>query len=129
METGSTTDKPSVLIVDDEKHTREGLRRALETDYAITIAEDGATAMRLLESESHDIVLTDLRMPDFDGLQLVQRAQSVARPPVCIVMTAYGTVENAVEAMRRGAHDYLTKPIDLDRLELVLARALKSRRL
>jgi DNA-binding NtrC family response regulator len=68
-------------------------------------------------------------MPDFDGLQLVHRAQSVSRPPVCIVMTAYGSVENAVEAMRRGAHDYLTKPIDLDRLELVLARALKSRQL
>ncbi len=129
METENPSGKPSVLIVDDEKHTREGLRRALEADYAITIAEDGATAMRLLESETFDIVLTDLRMPDFDGLQLVQRAQSVARPPVCIVMTAYGTVENAVEAMRRGAHDYLTKPIDLDRLELVLARALKSRRL
>ena len=129
METEHTSDQPSVLIVDDEKHTREGLRRALEGDYAITIAEDGTSAMRLLESESYDIVLTDLRMPDFDGLQLVQRAQSVARPPVCIVMTAYGTVENAVEAMRRGAHDYLTKPIDLDRLELVLARALKSRRL
>jgi two-component system, NtrC family, response regulator AtoC len=129
METENASGKPSVLIVDDEKHTREGLRRALERDYAITIAEDGVTAMRLLESETFDLVLTDLRMPDFDGLQLVQRAQSVARPPVCIVMTAYGTVENAVEAMRRGAHDYLTKPIDLDRLELVLARALKSRRL
>jgi DNA-binding NtrC family response regulator len=129
METDTSSTKPTVLVVDDEKHTREGLRRALEQDYAITIAEDGATALRLLESETFDIVLTDLRMPDFDGLQLVQRAQSVARPPVCIVMTAYGTVENAVEAMRRGAHDYLTKPIDLDRLELVLARAFKSRRL
>lgn len=129
METENSSAKPSVLIVDDEKHTREGLRRALELDYAITVAEDGTTAMRLLESETFDIVLTDLRMPDFDGLQLVQRAQSVAHPPICIVMTAYGTVENAVEAMRRGAHDYLTKPIDLDRLELVLARALKSRRL
>ncbi|MBI5686111.1 MAG: sigma-54-dependent Fis family transcriptional regulator [Verrucomicrobia bacterium] len=129
METVNALGKPTVLVVDDEKHTREGLRRALEQDYAITIAEDGATALRLLESETFDIVLTDLRMPDFDGLQLVQRAQSVARPPVCIVMTAYGTVENAVEAMRRGAHDYLTKPMDLDRLELVLARALKSRRL
>lgn len=129
METENSSAKPSVLVVDDEKHTREGLRRALELDYAITVAEDGATAMRLLESETFDIVLTDLRMPDLDGLQLVQRAQSVAHPPICIVMTAYGTVENAVEAMRRGAHDYLTKPIDLDRLELVLARALKSRRL
>jgi DNA-binding NtrC family response regulator len=129
MEIENPTGKPSVLVVDDEKHTREGLRRALEKDYATTIAEDGAAAMRLIESETFDIVLTDLRMPDFDGLQLVHRAQSVSRPPVCIVMTAYGSVENAVEAMRRGAHDYLTKPIDLDRLELVLARALKSRQL
>ena len=129
METVDSSEKPNVLIVDDEKHTREGLRRALEEDYIITIAEDGTSAMRLLEGENFDVVLTDLRMPGFDGLQLVQRAQSLARPPVCVVMTAYGTVENAVEAMRRGAHDYLTKPMDLDRLELVLARALKSRRL
>ncbi|MCX7825499.1 MAG: sigma-54 dependent transcriptional regulator [Verrucomicrobiae bacterium] len=119
--------KPLVLIADDEKHTREGLRRALEKDYAVTLAEDGAKAMQLLESECFDLLLADLRMPGADGLQLVQRAQSLARPPVSIVMTAYGTVENAVEAMRRGAYDYLTKPIDLDRLELVLRRALKSR--
>jgi DNA-binding NtrC family response regulator len=129
METENSSEKPSVLIVDDEKHTRDGLRRALENDYAIFIAEDGATAMRLIEGETFDIVLTDLRMPDFDGLQLVQRAQSVSRPPVCIMMTAYGSVENAVEAMRRGAYDYLTKPIDLEHLELVLKRALDNRKL
>ncbi|MBM3887756.1 MAG: sigma-54-dependent Fis family transcriptional regulator [Verrucomicrobia bacterium] len=123
----NTDTTPAVLIADDEKHTREGLRRALEKDYTVTLAEDGTTAMRLLESEGYDLMLADLRMPGADGLQLVQRAQSLARPPVCIVMTAYGTVENAVEAMRRGAYDYLTKPIDLDRLELLLRRALKSR--
>ncbi|MBI5397287.1 MAG: sigma-54-dependent Fis family transcriptional regulator [Verrucomicrobia bacterium] len=120
---------PPVLVVDDERHTREGLSRALDGDYAVTLAEDGATAMRLLETESFDVVLADLRMPGMDGLQLIQRAQALPRPPLCIMMTAYGTVENAVEAMRRGAYDYLTKPVDLERLELVLARALKSRRL
>ncbi len=128
-ETDAKPTKPAVLVVDDERHTREGLRRALEGDYAVTPAEDGTTAMRLLETETFDIVLADLRMPGMDGLQLIQRAQALPRPPLCIMVTAYGTVENAVEAMRRGAYDYLTKPVDLDRLELVLARALKSRRL
>jgi DNA-binding NtrC family response regulator len=120
---------PTVLIVDDEKHTREGLRRALDRNYNVTLAEDGAAALRLLESESFDVVLADQRMPGLDGLELVRRAQNLSKPPVCMIMTAYGTVENAVEAMRRGAYDYLTKPMDLDRLELVLERALKSRRL
>jgi DNA-binding NtrC family response regulator len=101
----------------------------LEKDYNVALAEDGPTAKQRLESEDFDLLLADLRMPGADGLQLVQRAQSLARPPVCIIMTAYGTVENAVEAMRRGAYDYLTKPIDLDRLELVLRRALKNRQL
>ena len=117
----------SILIVDDEKHSREGLRKALESQYDVSIAEDAAAAYRLLESQRFDVLITDLRMPGDDGMKIIQRALSLANPPVCLMMTAYGSVETAVEAMRNGAYDYLTKPIDLDRLDILIKRALRSR--
>jgi DNA-binding NtrC family response regulator len=121
-------EKPSILIVDDEKNTREGLERALRREYRVATAESGDTALELMAEDPPDILLTDLRMPGMDGLTLVQRA--LARHPnlVCLLLTAYGSVETAVEAMKRGAHDYLTKPVNLDELELVLKRALRSQK-
>ncbi len=120
--------KPSILIVDDEKNTRDGLERALRREYRVRTAESGDSALELMAKDPPDILLTDLRMPGIDGLTLVQRA--LARHPalVCLLLTAYGSVETAVEAMKRGAHDYLTKPVNLDELELVLKRALRSQR-
>ncbi len=120
--------KPSILIVDDEKNTRDGLERALRREYRVATAESGDTALELMAEDPPDILLTDLRMPGMDGLTLVQRA--LARHPnlVCLLLTAYGSVETAVEAMKRGAHDYLTKPVNLDELELVLKRALRSQK-
>ena len=93
--------KPSLLIVDDEKHTREGLRAALEDRYEVFVAEDAASALALLEAESFDVLLTDFRLPSEDGMKLIARAKSLSRPPVCILMTAYGSEELAVEAMKR----------------------------
>ncbi len=120
--------RPSILIVDDEKNTRDGLQRALRREYRVATAESGDSALALMAVEPPDILLTDLRMPGMDGLTLVQRA--LARHPdlVCLLLTAYGSVETAVEAMKRGAYDYLTKPVNLDELELVLKRALRSQR-
>ncbi len=121
-------EKPSILIVDDEKNTRDGLERALRRDYRVVTAESGDSALELIAQAPPDILLTDLRMPGMDGLTLVQRA--LARNPdlVCLLLTAYGSVETAVEAMKRGAYDYLTKPVNLDELELVLKRALRSQK-
>lgn len=120
---------PVVLIVDDEKHTRDGLRRALEDDYEVYVADSLAAAMNILEGEKVDVVLTDLRMQEADtGMKLLDRAKTLDPAPVCLMMTAYGSVDVAVEAMKRGAYDYLTKPVDLDRLELLIARALKARK-
>ena len=96
-----------VLIVDDEKPTREGLRAALEERYDVYVAEDAATAMSLLEKESFAVLLTDFRLPNEDGMKLIARAKSLAKPPICILMTAYGSEEVAVEAMKRGADDYI----------------------
>src|SRR4026207_467255 len=97
--------KPMLLIVDDEKPTREGLRAALEDRYDVYVAEDAAVAMDLLEGESFDVLLTAFRLPSEDGMKLIARAKSLSRPPVCILMTAYGSEELAVEAMKRGADD------------------------
>src|SRR5512139_2323779 len=102
-------DKPMLLIVDDEKPTREGLRAALEDRYDVYVAEDATTAMELLEREPFAVLLTDFRLPSEDGLKLIVRAKSLPKPPVCILMTAYGSEEVAVEAMKRGADDYLAK--------------------
>ena len=119
---------PTILIVDDEKNTREGLRAALEGTYELFMARDAEEAFRLMDVEGFDIVLTDLRMAGKSGLSVIDRALTLPNRPVCIMMTAYGNVETAVEAMRRGAYDFLTKPINLEKLELVIQRALKSRK-
>ena len=121
--------KPAILIVDDERNTREGLARALRRHYDIHLAESGMAALNLLDTHPVDAVLTDLRMPGMDGLTLVRRVLARDPQPVCILLTAYGNVETAVEAMKNGAYDFLTKPVNLDRLEVVLKRALESRTL
>ena len=116
--------------MDDEKPTREGLRTALEDRYEVYLAEDAATAMNLLEAEHFDVLLTDFRLPNEDGMKLMARAKSLPKPPVCILMTAYGSEELAVQAMRSGADDYLAKGrMQIDELELRIARALRGQSL
>jgi DNA-binding NtrC family response regulator len=117
------------LIVDDEKNTREGLVRALRGEYAVAEAENGQRALEWLETHAADVVLTDLRMPGLDGMALLSRLLGRDSKPTVILLTAYGSVETAVEAMKRGAYDFLTKPVNLDRLDLLLRRALGERQL
>jgi two-component system response regulator AtoC len=121
--------QPTVLIVDDEKHTRDGLRRLLEDDYDVYVAADIAGAIDVLAREQIDLLLTDLRLGNEDGMILIDRALKMPHPPICIMMTAYGSVDTAVEAMKRGAYDFVTKPLNLDKVELLIARALQSRKL
>src|SRR5436189_1381254 len=121
--------QPIILIVDDEKHTRDGLRRLLENDYDVYVAGDIASAMNVLEREHVDLVLTDLRLGGEDGMQLIDRALKMPQPPICIMMTAYGSVDTAVEAMKRGAYDFVTKPLNLDKVEMLIARALRDSKL
>src|SRR5229473_3179411 len=121
--------QPTILIVDDEKHTRDGLRRLLENEYDVYVAADIAGASDVLEREQIDILLTDLRLGNEDGMTLIDRALKMPHPPICIMMTAYGSVDIAVEAMKRGAYDFVTKPLNLDKVEMLIARALQSRKL
>ncbi len=118
--------KAKLLVVDDEKNTREALRRALDDTFEVYLAVNVAGAQNILKSDSMDVVLTDLRIGSESGLDVIQLAQKQSPPPPCIVMTAYGSVESAVEAMRQGAYDYLTKPLDLDRAQLLLKRAVQT---
>jgi len=119
----------TVLIVDDEKHTRDGLRRLLENDHDVYVAADIAAAIDVLEREQIDVLLTDLRLGNEDGMLLIDRALKMSRPPICIMMTAYGSVDVAVEAMKRGAYDFVTKPLNLDKVEMLISRAVRSRKL
>jgi len=121
--------KPVVLIVDDERSARDGLVRALRRDYRVLAAENGNTALEVLASQKIDVLLSDVRMPGMDGITLMQRALANNPELVCIILTAYGDVELAVEAMQQGATDFMTKPINLDKLELVLGRVLKAKRI
>ena len=120
---------PTVLIVDDERHTREGLQQVLEDQYDIYLAENADQAFTLMESETFDLILTDLRMPGKSGLKVIDKALVLKNKPPVIMMTAYGNVPSAVEAMNRGAYDFLTKPVNLEKLEILAKRALESKTL
>lgn len=120
---------PSVLIVDDEKHTREGLQQALEDSYDVTVAGSADEAFNLMDAQEYDVILTDLRMPGKSGLKVIDKALTLPNKPAVLMMTAYGNVENAVEAMKRGAVDFLTKPVNIERLEVLIQRALKTKTL
>lgn len=117
----------SILIVDDEIHTREALTRYLRGRFEVSCAEDGAAAIALLKSRDFDLVLTDLRMPGADGMSVLEAALSKASPPVCVVFSAYGTIESAVAAVKAGAFDFVPKPVKLDRLDRVIDKALARR--
>jgi DNA-binding NtrC family response regulator len=120
---------PSVLIVDDEKHTREGLQQALADNYDVSVAGSADEAFNLMEAQEFDVILTDLRMPGKSGLKVIDKTLTLPNKPAVLMMTAYGNVETAVEAMKRGAVDFLTKPVNIERLEVLIQRALKTKTL
>ncbi|MCF7915071.1 MAG: sigma-54 dependent transcriptional regulator [Spirochaetaceae bacterium] len=122
--------KFSILIVDDEKNIREGLGRSLEMDgYEVLLAEDGKQGWSLVNEEHVDLVIADLKMPEMSGEELLKRISSAYPTIPVIILTGHGTIESAVEAMRNGAFDFVTKPVNLDRLSLLTKRALSNREL
>ena len=118
--------KSKLLVVDDEKNTREALRKAFEGSFEVYLGYSVESAKNIFQTERMDLVLTDLRLGNESGLEVLKLCQSQVPPTPCVVMTAYGSVESAVEAMRRGAYDYVTKPLDLDRAEMLLQRAVRT---
>ena len=121
--------KENLLIVDDEAHTREGLELALEDEFEIFCASNTEEASQALKHEDFQVVLTDLRMPGDSGMKVIDLAIRHPSKPLCIMMTAYGEVDVAVEAMKRGAFDFLPKPVNLEQLEFLIKRGLKEKRL
>ncbi|MFV0415122.1 MAG: sigma-54-dependent transcriptional regulator, partial [Chthoniobacterales bacterium] len=119
--------EPIILIVDDEKNTREGIRDYLQGDFDVYLASDAAAALQVLKNEAVDLMVTDLRLGKVDGMELIAQALALPKAPVCIMMTAYGSVDTAVEAMKQGAYDFVTKPVNMDRMELLIRRALREK--
>jgi two-component system nitrogen regulation response regulator GlnG len=119
-----------ILVADDEPAIRWLLERLLrQAGHSVTVAEDGPTALARASAEPHDLAFVDVRMPGLDGLEVLSRLRAGAPDTAVIVMTAHGSVRAAVEAMQRGAYDYLTKPFDNDEVRLLVERALAARAL
>src|SRR3990167_7973062 len=121
---------PSILIADDEASIRTILTRAMEKKgLGVIRAKTGGEALEFLKNSPVDLALLDIRMPDVSGLDILSHQDQFPSRPILFMMTAQDTMENAVEAMKRGAYDYLTKPFDLDELSILVDRALETRRL
>lgn len=118
---------PQILVVDDEKTLRHFLKLHLqEQDYHVTEAANGATALRLIDKNRFDGALIDLRLTDMNGLDVVRYLRKKSPQTRIIILTAYGTLDSAIEALRQGAHDYLTKPFNTDELLASVADGLAS---
>ncbi len=117
-----------ILLVEDEKNTREGLVQFLESlDYDVLSAQNGEEAWGLYQKEKPDLVLSDIKMPGLGGIELLERIKKNHPKQLVILMTAFGSVEDAVQAMKKGAFYYLTKPVNLEEMELLIKKAFKSR--
>jgi len=119
--------KISILIVDDEESVRDSLYNwFIEDGYHVECAESAMTALKMLESESFDIILADIKMPGMDGLEMMRRIKILKAESIVIVMTAFATVDTAVQALKDGAFDYVTKPFDPDDLSHLIRNASKQ---
>ena len=116
----------NILVVDDERGLCAGIQEALKREgYAVDAVNDAQTALKLVGERLYNLVVTDMKMPAMSGLQLLKEAKQKSRDTQFILMTAYGTVESAVEAMKEGAYDYLSKPLDMQRLRALVLKALE----
>lgn len=123
------TDRPSVLVVDDKENMRHLFTRILGDAYRVRTVEDGSRALALIQTQSFDVVVTDIRMPGADGFEVLKAVKQHTPDTEVVMMTAYASVPKAVEAIKEGAYDYLPKPFDPDEASLVVARALERKRL
>jgi DNA-binding NtrC family response regulator len=119
-----------ILLVEDDRNTLEGLAEILSMeDYDVVKAIDGKSGIREIKNSSFNVLLTDLVLPDFDGLELANLAWKEQNEIMVVILTAYGSVKHAVSAMKKGVFDYLTKPIDIDELLIVLKKAINQQKL
>jgi DNA-binding NtrC family response regulator len=122
--------KTSLLIVDDEKSVRDNLAEYLSDEYITYTASTGLEAVKKINDNSDiEVILSDLKMPGMDGIELLDNVQENRKDIVTIFMTGFSTIESAVEAMRKGAYDYLTKPLDLNKLDITIKNAIENKKL
>ena len=121
---------PRILIVEDDADNGRSLREAIaDLGYAVELAATGRAGVEAFQARGADVVLSDLVLPDIDGIEVLKRIRTVAEKTPVILMTAYGSVDSSVRAMKAGAYDYLQKPLDIDELQAKLGRALEAARL
>jgi putative nucleotidyltransferase with HDIG domain len=126
----SLDDRPRVLVVDDEKFIRDILADFLGMEgYVVRTAEDGSSAMRELTRARYDMVISDLKMPRMGGLELLKEVERAHPDTLTVIMTGFGTVETAIDAMKRGAYDYILKPFKVEEIVHIVQRGLEKRRL
>jgi len=122
--------RQKILVVDDDNLVNEFITETLNrAGYEVLSASSGAEALTLMEDEEFDLVLTDVRMPEMDGIALLTKIKDLSPDTVVVVITAYGTVKNAVDAMKKGAYDYILKPFSPDEIEIIVRRGLEHRAL
>ncbi len=121
--------REKILIVDDEKEIRSLLSKALTKHggFQIDVAENGEEALKKIEKDQFDLVLTDLKMPKINGLELIRRVATNQPNTLTVLMTGHGSIDSAIEAMKQGASDYLTKPLNLDEMFIRLRKVLEER--
>jgi CheY-like chemotaxis protein len=123
-------EQPAILLIEDEPNLRQNLQTLLQSEgYRVVPAEHGAEGLQRLQEECFDLVITDLVMPEIDGFQVMEFLQDHHPETVAVAITAYASTESAIQALRRGAYDYLAKPFDVDLLHIVIKRALEKGRL
>lgn len=117
--------KATIIIVDDDDKERRVISLTLKENYNILLAQNGKQAVELINNNRVHLILTDFNMPEMNGLELLHWAKENYKTIPVIIMTAFGSIENAVEAMKMGAHDYISKPIKIDELETVIEKSLQ----
>ena len=119
--------KKTILLVEDDRNTRNGIAKLLRYKYDITVAEDGIRGINVLKKNNFDLVVTDIQMPGAGGMDILKETLKKEPSPPCILITAYGSIETAVGAIKSGAYDFISKPVNVDRMEQVFERALESK--
>jgi len=119
-----------ILVIDDERQIRKALKEVLEfEDYEVECAEDGLMALEMIENSQYDVIMSDIKMPKMDGLELLDKILEKMNDVPIIMMSAHGNIETAVEALKKGAYDYIEKPVDLNRLNITVKKALEKSQL
>lgn len=119
--------KPSILIVDDEKAARYGMRKILQKDnFVISEAKDGADALQIIKTSPPQLIFLDINMPQLDGLKTLEIINAMKNPPPVIIVTAHGSEKIAVEAMKKGAYDYIAKPYEIDELRIIVKNVFEK---